>query len=67
VTTYPPGIPVLAPGELITRDKIDFLLETGLHGRGNYGASGDVPVQIKVVRDLRVRCRIQGELAIELK
>ncbi len=67
VTPYPPGIPVLAPGELITRDKIDFLLETGIQGRGNYGASGDIPVQIKVVRDSRILGRNLSEVAIELK
>ena len=55
VTPYPPGIPVLAPGELITIEKIEYLLETGKHGRGNYGASGEAPVRIAVVRDPRVQ------------
>lgn len=50
VTPYPPGIPVLAPGEVITREKIDYLLESGRQGRGNYGASGAAPQTIAVVR-----------------
>lgn len=49
VTPYPPGIPVLAPGDLITREKIDYLLSTSEFGRGNYGARGAAPAQIKVV------------------
>lgn len=32
VTPYPPGIPLLMPGELITRDIIDFLIETKRSG-----------------------------------
>lgn len=32
VTPYPPGIPILAPGEIITRERIDFLTST--YGRG---------------------------------
>jgi arginine/lysine/ornithine decarboxylase len=49
VTPYPPGIPVLAPGDLITREKVDYLLSTSEHGRGNYGAGGAAPVRINVV------------------
>ncbi len=37
VTPYPPGIPVLAPGDVITREKIDYLLATYEWGRGLYG------------------------------
>jgi arginine/lysine/ornithine decarboxylase len=32
VIPYPPGIPVLAPGEKITRDKLDYLREGAAHG-----------------------------------
>ena len=67
ITPYPPGIPVLAPGELITSEKIDYLLATGIHGRGNYGASGDVPIRIKVVRDPRVQYGKREELSIGVK
>ena len=49
VTPYPPGIPVLAPGELITREKIDYLIDSGRQGRGNYGASGAAPQMIDIV------------------
>lgn len=49
VTPYPPGIPVLAPGDLITREKVDYLLATSEYGRGNYGARGAAPMRIKVV------------------
>ncbi|MEZ4521967.1 MAG: hypothetical protein R3A46_10050 [Thermomicrobiales bacterium] len=37
VVPYPPGVPVIAPGELITPDKIDYLREEiarGVHVRG---------------------------------
>jgi arginine/lysine/ornithine decarboxylase len=37
VTPYPPGIPVLAPGDVISREKVDYLLETYAWGRGLYG------------------------------
>jgi arginine/lysine/ornithine decarboxylase len=49
VTPYPPGIPVLAPGDLITREKVEYLLTTYEYGRGNYGARGAAESQIKVV------------------
>ncbi|CAN5443909.1 aminotransferase class I/II-fold pyridoxal phosphate-dependent enzyme [soil metagenome] len=49
VTPYPPGIPVLAPGDLITQEKVEYLLATSEYGRGNYGARGAAPAQIKVV------------------
>jgi arginine/lysine/ornithine decarboxylase len=49
VTPYPPGIPVLAPGDLITKEKVDYLLTTYEYGRGNYGAHGASQSQIKVV------------------
>jgi arginine/lysine/ornithine decarboxylase len=37
VVPYPPGIPVLTPGEVVSRDKVDYLcavLKEGLHVRG---------------------------------
>jgi arginine/lysine/ornithine decarboxylase len=49
VTPYPPGIPVLAPGDLITQQKIDYLFSTSDFGRGNYGARGAAPATIKIV------------------
>jgi arginine/lysine/ornithine decarboxylase len=52
VTPYPPGIPVLAPGEVVTRDKVEYLLDTFEQGRALYGASGD-PAE----RTIRVVCR----------
>jgi lysine decarboxylase len=49
VTPYPPGIPVLAPGDLISQEKIDYLLAAAEEGRGNYGDRGATPVTIKIV------------------
>lgn len=49
VTPYPPGIPVLAPGDLITPEKIAYLQATADQGRGNYGDRGAVPTLIKIV------------------
>ncbi len=37
VTPYPPGIPVLAPGEIITRERIDYLMHIYAQGAVNYG------------------------------
>jgi arginine/lysine/ornithine decarboxylase len=41
VTPYPPGIPVLAPGEVITSERIDYL--DGVYSRGavDYGKRQD--------------------------
>lgn len=49
LTPYPPGIPVLAPGDLISQDKIDYLLAAAGEGRGNYGDRGAAPATIKIV------------------
>jgi lysine decarboxylase len=32
IVPYPPGIPVLAPGEIITSDKVDYLRDGAAHG-----------------------------------
>lgn len=37
VTPYPPGIPVLAPGEVITSERIDYLQAVYARGAVNYG------------------------------
>jgi len=37
VTPYPPGIPILAPGEVISRARIDYLLRVYERGAVNYG------------------------------
>jgi len=49
VTPYPPGIPVLAPGDLISQAKVDYLLAAAGEGRGNYGDRGAAPATIKIV------------------
>ena len=39
ITPYPPGIPVLAPGEEITREVVDYLdleLRAGVRMQGPY-------------------------------
>lgn len=40
VTPYPPGIPVLAPGEVITQERIDYLHGIYAQGAVNYGNHG---------------------------
>lgn len=40
VTPYPPGIPVLAPGEVITQDRVDYLHGIYAEGAVNYGNHG---------------------------
>ena len=47
VIPYPPGIPVLAPGETITADKVAYLREGARHGMY---LSGPVDPQLKTIR-----------------
>ncbi|CAN5687111.1 aminotransferase class I/II-fold pyridoxal phosphate-dependent enzyme [soil metagenome] len=49
VIPYPPGIPVLAPGEIIQRSKLDYLREGAAHGMYLSGASDPEARTIRVV------------------
>lgn len=50
VIPYPPGIPVLAPGEIITDDKIAYLREGAAHGMYLSGPADPALATIRVVR-----------------
>ena len=47
VIPYPPGIPVLAPGETITADKLDYLRAGAAHGMY---VSGPADAELKTIR-----------------
>jgi lysine decarboxylase len=49
VLPYPPGIPVLAPGEVITADKIAYLREGAAHGQYISGPADPSLRTIRVV------------------
>ena len=49
VIPYPPGIPVLAPGEVITGDKVAYLREGAAHGMYLSGPSDPALRTIRVV------------------
>jgi arginine/lysine/ornithine decarboxylase len=49
VLPYPPGIPVLAPGEVITADKIAYLQEGAAHGQYISGPADPTLTTIRVV------------------
>ncbi len=49
VLPYPPGIPVLAPGEVITLDKIAYLQEGVAHGQYISGPADPTLATIRVV------------------
>ena len=47
VIPYPPGIPVLAPGEVITEEKVAYLSEGVAHGMY---ISGPADPQLRTIR-----------------
>ena len=49
VTPYPPGIPVLAPGEVITADKLDYLANGSANGMYVCGPADPSLATIRVV------------------
>ena len=49
VTPYPPGIPVLAPGEVITADKLAYLANGSAHGMYVCGPADPSLTTIRVV------------------
>jgi lysine decarboxylase len=50
IAPYPPGIPLVCPGETITRDIADFLLRLTEAGGRAHGISGDGTVAVIKVR-----------------
>ena len=47
VMCYPPGIPILAPGEMITREIIDYIIyakEKGCSMQGTAGSGSGITV-----------------------
>lgn len=51
VTPYPPGIPILVPGEVITAEKAAYLVDLERHGQGTYGTLAERDGMVQVVRD----------------
>lgn len=49
VTPYPPGIPVLVPGELVTPDTVDYLAEAVGRGVHVHGAADPLLATVRVV------------------
>jgi arginine/lysine/ornithine decarboxylase len=49
VTPYPPGIPVLAPGEVITADKLAYLADGAAHGMYVCGPANPSLATVRVV------------------
>jgi arginine/lysine/ornithine decarboxylase len=52
VIPYPPGIPVLAPGDIIAAEKIEFLLHGAARGMHISGPSDPHLKTIKIVMEL---------------
>jgi arginine/lysine/ornithine decarboxylase len=50
VVPYPPGIPILCPGEIVTDAVHDFLAEQRAKGRHLHCAAGDGLETLSVVR-----------------
>lgn len=51
VMCYPPGIPILAPGERITKEIIDYILYTGEKGCSLQGTEDPKVAYLKVIKD----------------
>ena len=52
VIPYPPGIPVLAPGDVISADKVDYLRHGAAHGMYLSGPSDSTLTTIRVVAEV---------------
>lgn len=50
VCPYPPGIPVAAPGELLTREVVDYLQELVASGAMVEGAADESLEHLRVVK-----------------
>ena len=51
VMCYPPGIPILAPGELVTKEIIDHILYSREKGCSLQGASDPLVNQLQVIKE----------------
>ena len=51
VLCYPPGIPILAPGERITKEIIDYILYAGEKGCSLQGTEDPKVAYLKVIKD----------------
>lgn len=51
ITIYPPGIPVLLPGEIITRDNIDYIKQNIAAGLPVQGAEDKLLNTIRVIKE----------------
>lgn len=51
VMCYPPGIPILAPGERITKEIIDYILYAGEKGCSLQGTEDPKVTYLKVIKD----------------
>lgn len=51
VMCYPPGIPILAPGERITKEIIDYILYAGEKGCSLQGTEDPTVAYLKVIKD----------------
>ena len=51
VMCYPPGIPILAPGERITKEIIDYILYAGEKGCSLQGTEDPKVAYLKVIKD----------------
>ena len=51
VMCYPPGIPILAPGERITKEIIDYILYAGEKGCSLQGTEDPEVAYLKVIKD----------------
>ncbi|MDR0983575.1 MAG: aminotransferase class I/II-fold pyridoxal phosphate-dependent enzyme [Ruminococcus sp.] len=50
VMCYPPGIPILAPGELITKDSIDYIVQAKENGANIIGTMDNCAENLLVVK-----------------
>ena len=50
VTTYPPGIPVIAPGEVVTAEAVDYLAEVLAAGAHVHGTADPALRTVRVAQ-----------------
>jgi lysine decarboxylase len=50
VTTYPPGIPVIAPGEVVTAEAVEYLAEALGEGTHAHGTADPALRTVRVVQ-----------------
>ena len=50
VFAYPPGSPVILPGEVITKENLDFLLKISELGGEVHSSSGNFPEKVSIIK-----------------